>query len=102
MQNASPGTRACGGHVVPRRGAGPLKNVEDGKSTWLRVTRKEEAVSVSYSFDASTGPSRTPRPDLDFPDEVTVGVFFAHSTYQTLSATFDGFTVEKPSGEREE
>lgn len=80
----------------PAGGAGnSLKAAEAGKSTHLRVTRKEKAVSVSYSFDGKEWSAPyTPRKDLDFPDEVTVGVFFAHSTYQALAATFDRFTVE--------
>jgi hypothetical protein len=80
----------------PRGGAGnSLKAAETGKSTYLRVTRKEKAVSVSYSFDGKEWSAPyTPRKDLDFPDEVTVGVFLAHSTFQTLAATFDRFTVE--------
>ena len=32
---------------------------------------------------------------MAFPEEVNVGVFFSHSTYQVLEASFDGFTVEK-------
>lgn len=81
----------------PRGGSGSqLKAAEAGKSTWLRIARKEKAVSVSYSFDGTTWSNPyTPRQEMDFPNEVSVGVFFSHSTYQTLEATFDGFTVEK-------
>jgi hypothetical protein len=86
----------------PGGGAGSqLKNAEDGKSTWLRVTRKDKAVAVSYSFDGKEwSVPHTPRKELDFPEEVTVGVFLAHSTYQTLGATFDTFTIEKPKNEK--
>lgn len=82
----------------PRGGSGSqLRQAEAGKSTWLRLTRKDNVVSVSSSFDGETWSNAfTPRKDLDFPDEVTVGTFFGHSTYQTLSATFEGFTVEQP------
>lgn len=80
----------------PRGGSGSsLKAAEAGKSTHLRLTRKEKVVSVSYSFDGKEWSAPyTPRKDLDFPDEVTVGVFLAHSTFQTLAATFDRFAVE--------
>ncbi len=82
----------------PRGGAGnSLKAAESGKSTHLRVTRKEKVVTVSYSFDGKEwSEPYTPRQGLDFPDEVTVGAFFSHSTYQVLDASFDGFTIDKP------
>jgi regulation of enolase protein 1 (concanavalin A-like superfamily) len=87
----------------PRGGAGnSLKAAEAGKSTYLRVVRKEKVVTVSYSFDGSEWSTPfTPRQALDFPDEVTVGAFFAHSTYQVVEATFDGLTVEKPKEKKE-
>jgi len=80
----------------PRGGTGSsLKTAEAGKSTHLRVTRKGKGVSVSYSFDGKEWSApHAPRQELDFPGEVTVGVFLAHSTYQTLAATFDRFAVE--------
>ena len=80
----------------PGGGAGnSLKNAEPGKSVYLRVTRKDKVVSVSYSFDGKEwSQPYAPRQDLAFTDEVTVGVFFGHSTYQILDATFDGLTVE--------
>ena len=84
----------------PGGGSGSmLKGAPDGKSTHLRVARTGKAVGVSYSFDGKEWSAPyTPRKEMDFPDEVTVGVFLSHSTYQTLDATFDAFTVEKPKG----
>ena len=32
---------------------------------------------------------------MSIPDEVTVGVFFSHSTFQFAHATFDGLTIAK-------
>ena len=84
----------------PGGGAGnQLKAAEAGKSTHLRLARTDKALTVSYCFDGKewTVPFN-PRQALAFPDEVTVGVFLSHSTYQTLDATFDAFTVEKPKG----
>lgn len=85
----------------PRGGSGSqLKAAEDGKSVYLRAARKGAALTVSYSFDGKTWSApHTPRQEMEFPEEVTVGAFFAQSTYQTLGATFDKFTVEKPKGE---
>jgi hypothetical protein len=102
-QNAEPTRCVWVDAWFPGGGAGSsLKNAEDGRSTWLRVARKEKVVSVSYSFDGTEwSEPLVPRQGLDFPDEVTVGVFFAHSTYQALAATFDAFTVEKPKGANE-
>ena len=82
----------------PGGGSGSmLKETQAGKSTHLRVTRKGKAVTVSYSFDGKEwSEPYTERKEMEFPDEVTVGVFLSHSTYQTLDATFDAFTVEKP------
>src|SRR5436190_1457920 len=70
----------------PGGGAGSqLKNPEPGKSTHLRITRKDKVVNVSYSFDGKEwSPPYNPRQAMEFPDEVAVGVFFAHSTYQLL------------------
>jgi hypothetical protein len=82
----------------PGGGSGSmLKAAPEGKTTYLRITRRDKAVSVSYSFDGKEWtPPYTPRKDMAFPEEVSVGVFFLHSTYQVLEASFDGFTVEKP------
>ena len=86
----------------PGGGSGSmLKATEDGKSTHLRVARKDKVVTVSYSFDGKEWSAPyTERKEMDFPDEVTVGVFLSHSTHQTLDATFDAFTVEKPKDEK--
>lgn len=82
----------------PGGGAGSSRTqVPAGKSTYLRIARKGKAVTISHSFDGKewTAPI-TPNQGLDFPDDVTVGVFFAHSTYQSAAATFDPLTVTKP------
>ncbi len=84
----------------PRGGAsGSLQEVEDGKSTYLRLIRKDKALAMSYSGDgAKWSVPNNPfgNIEMSIPDEVTVGVFLAHSTYQISHATFDAFTVEKP------
>ncbi len=84
----------------PRGGAsGSLKAAENGKSTYLRLTRKDKALTMSHSSDGVkwSAPSNPfQNIDMSIPDEVTVGVFFSHSTYQFAHATFDGFTVAKP------
>jgi len=68
-----------------------------GKSVYLRITRKDKTITISHSFDNKEWSApRVPRQNLDFPDEVAVGVFFAHSTYQIADAIFDGLTIEKP------
>ena len=87
----------------PGGGAGStLAQVPAGKSTHLRVTRKDKTVSVSYSFDGKQWSAPyTPRQGLDFSDEVTVGVFFAHSTHQIAAATFEALSVEKPKEQKE-
>src|SRR5262249_30980070 len=67
----------------PRGGAGSqLKNAEPGKSTYLRLVRKGKDVNVSYSFDGKQWSAPfNPRRALEFPDEVTVGVYLAQTTY---------------------
>ena len=88
----------------PRGGAsGSLGAVEDGKSTYLRLIRKGKDLTMSHSFDgkkwsAPNNPFRNI--DMSIPDELTVGVYLSHSTYQFAHATFDGFTVEKPADEK--
>jgi hypothetical protein len=81
-----------------RGGAGSsLRSVEAGKTPHLRITRKGQDIAVSHSIDGKEwSKPHTPRQNLEFPDEVTVGVFFAHSTYQIAAATFEGFTITKP------
>ena len=81
----------------PGGGSGSTRaQVPAGKSTYLRIARKDKVVTVSHSFDGKEwSVPFTPRQGLDFPDEVTVGVFFAHSTHQIAAATFDGLTIEK-------
>jgi hypothetical protein len=87
----------------PRGGAsGSIKAAEDGKSTYLRLIRKGKNVTMSYSFDGekwSTPNNPFRNIDMSIPDELTVGVFMSHSTYQFSHATFDGFTIEKPKDE---
>ena len=84
----------------PRGGAsGSLQGVEDGKSTYLRLIRKDKALAMSHSADGekwSVPNNPFGNIEMSIPDEVTVGVFLAHSTYQISHATFDGFTIEKP------
>jgi hypothetical protein len=72
-----------------------LKDIEPGKSTYLRVIRKGKDTTVTYSLDGNdwATPFKPPRV-LNFPEEVTVGVFLSHTTYQIADATFDGFTLE--------
>ncbi|HEY1186756.1 MAG TPA: hypothetical protein VGE74_03820 [Gemmata sp.] len=81
----------------PGGGAGSSRaQVPADKSVYLRVARKNKSVTVSHSFDGKDWSAPVvPRQGLDFPDEVTVGAFFAHSTYQSAAATFDPMTVEK-------
>ncbi len=78
------------------------KPVPAGKSAHLRITRKDKVVTVSHSFDgkgwaaAYTPAAAIPGQVMEFPDEVTVGVFFAHSTHQIAAATFDALVIAKP------
>ncbi len=86
----------------PRGGQGTtLKQIEAGKSPYLRITRKGNDISVSYSLDGKEwSKPYTPRVELAFPEELTVGVFFSQSTYQIASATFEHFTVTKSKSEK--
>ncbi len=85
----------------PRGAAsGSIKQAEDGKSVYLRIIRKDGAVTIAYSFDGEkwstpTNPFRNV--DMAIPDEVAVGIFFSHSTYQFAHATFDHFTLTTPT-----
>ncbi|MBM3982048.1 MAG: DUF1349 domain-containing protein [Planctomycetes bacterium] len=83
----------------PRGGAsGSVGRPEDGKSTWLRLIRKDKDVSMSHSADGEKwSPPNNPFKNIDMsiPDEVTVGLFFSHSTYQFAHATFDRLTITK-------
>ncbi len=83
----------------PRGGSGStLAKADANKPTYLRITRKEKTVSVSYSFDGKEwSVPFTPRQELDFSDELTVGVFVSHSTHQIVEATFAEFTIQKPA-----
>ena len=81
----------------PGGGAGnSLSAVDANKSTYLRIARKAKEVSVSYSFDGREWSVPYAHRKYEFPDEVTVGVFLAHSTHQGADATFADFTVEQP------
>ncbi|MCI0703330.1 MAG: DUF1349 domain-containing protein [Planctomycetia bacterium] len=74
-----------------------LKDVEPGKSTYLRVIRQGKGATVTYSFDGKVWAAPfKPKRVLNFPDQVTVGVFLSHTTYQIADATFDDFTIESP------
>ncbi|MCI0703329.1 MAG: DUF1349 domain-containing protein [Planctomycetia bacterium] len=81
---------------VAKGGTGQtLKVAEPGKSTYLRITRKEKTVTVSYSFDGKEWAKPfNPRRELALPEVVTVGVFLSNTTHQIAEARFDNFTVE--------
>ncbi|QJW97511.1 DUF1349 domain-containing protein [Frigoriglobus tundricola] len=84
-------------------GGSMLKLAPVGTSTHLRVVRKDKQVTVSYSFDGKTwSEPQEPGHDPELPDEVAVGVSFSQSTYQTLSADFHAFTLEKPKAAKKE
>ncbi len=86
----------------PGRGSGStLDDAKPGHSTHLRVARKGKAITVSSSFDGKTWSDPHSPGEIAFPDEVTVGTFFSHSTYQILDATFDCFTIEKPKAHKD-
>jgi hypothetical protein len=76
-----------------------LSEAESGKSTYLRLTRKNQSFTVTYSFDGQkwSEPKDVNPFGFGAPDEVKVGVLVAHNTRQIgASATFDNFTVAKP------
>jgi len=76
-----------------------MAGAETGRSTDLRLTRKNDAFSVSYSSDGEkwSEPEDVKPFGSGIPDELTVGVFLAHNTRQIgASATFDNFTIAKP------
>jgi hypothetical protein len=88
----------------PRGGAGGSIGIsEEGKSVYLRLTRKGKDLTMSHSFDGekwSTPNNPFANIDMSIPDELTVGVYLSHSTYQFAHATFDHFTIEKPKTEK--
>ena len=85
----------------PRGGSGSQNgHVEPGKSLYLKLVRKGNAVTVCHSTDGEKWSNPfNPRQTVEFPDEVTVGVFVAHGTYQPVEATFDGLAI-KPLNEK--
>ncbi len=88
----------------PNGGAsGMMGSVEGGKWPYLRLIRKGKAITMSHSVDGQKW-SEPNNPfanlDMSIPDELTVGVFVSHSTYQFGHATFDKFTLEKPKSEK--
>ncbi|QJW98219.1 DUF1349 domain-containing protein [Frigoriglobus tundricola] len=88
----------------PNGGAsGMMGSVEDGKLPFLRLIRRGKVVTMSNSVDGEKwSEPNNPFANLDMgiPDELTVGVFVSHSTYQFGHATFDKFTIEKPKSEK--
>ena len=72
-----------------------LTSADPSKPTYLRVARTGQEVSVSYSFDGKEWSAPYAHRKYEFPDEVTVGVFLAQSTYQVADATFAEFVLEK-------
>ena len=88
----------------PNGGAsGMMGAVEDGKLPYLRLIRRDKVLTMSHSLDGEKW-SEPNNPfaniDMSIPDELTVGVFVGHSTYQFGHATFDKFTIEKPKSDK--
>lgn len=76
----------CGGHHIT--------STDPNKPLYLRIVRKEKVVSDYYSFDGKEWtPTNWPR-GVELPNEVTVGVYFAHTTHQIADATFSDFTTK--------
>ena len=82
----------------PRGGSGAmLKDMGTHRSVRLRVSRAGEALTVAHSFDGKEWSDPVDVSEkLELPEEVTVAVYFSHTTHQALHATFDKLTVEKP------
>jgi hypothetical protein len=77
-----------------------VQHAEPNKPLYLRITRKGKVVTMAHCFDGKEwGVSDVPLAyqPLELPDEVTVGVFLAHSTHQIADATFSDFTLEQPN-----
>jgi hypothetical protein len=81
----------------PRGGSGSqIGNVEPGKSVYLRLVRKGNAITVAHGTDGEKWSNPfNPRQAVEFPAEVTVGVFVSHGTFQPVEATFDGLRIER-------
>jgi hypothetical protein len=81
----------------PRGGSGSqLGTVDAGKSVHLKLVRRGNAVTVSHSTDGEKWSNPfNPRQTLELPDELTVGVFVSHGTYQPVEATFADFAIKK-------
>jgi hypothetical protein len=92
--------------MVWGRGAGAggfgasVTGAEPGASNYVRITRTKKVVTVAYSVDGEkwSEPVTVGLPGgFNFPDEVSVGVFFEHNTHQEgAGATFERLTVTKP------
>ena len=74
----------------------PYGPVDLKKPLYFRIARKEQVVTAAHGTDGTTWVDAVLSVKPDFPDEVTVGVFFAHTTHQVADATFSDFAVEKP------
>jgi len=80
-------------------GLGGGWKVPDGKSAYIRVVRRGQTLTTFCSFDGEKwiGPGAPNRAlEKSLPDEVTVGAFLSHNTYEKPTATFDNFTIGKP------
>jgi hypothetical protein len=72
-----------------------IAHLEPLKPLYLRMVREGKAVTDYYSADGHDWTPTNWQRGLELPDEVTVGVYFAHTTHQVADATFSDFTVEK-------
>jgi hypothetical protein len=72
-----------------------ITHIDPTKPLYLRITRKEKVVSDYYSIDGKTWTPTKWRREIELPNEVTVGIYFAHTTHQIADATFSEYTISK-------
>jgi hypothetical protein len=72
-----------------------IAHLEPLKPLYLRIVREGKTVSDYYSADGHEWTPTNWKRGLELPDEVTVGVYFAHTTHQVAEAMFSDFTIEK-------
>ncbi|MCI0703326.1 MAG: DUF1349 domain-containing protein [Planctomycetia bacterium] len=72
-----------------------ITKIDPTKPLYLRITRKDKIVTGYYSSDGKEWTPTNWGRGIELPDEVTVGIYFAHTTHQHADATFSDFTIEK-------
>src|SRR5262249_60356011 len=73
---------------------GTLDEFFKGKSTWLKLERRKDKVTASYSHDGKEW-TEAKQITVELPNKLHIGVAAVNTSAQAFSVEFEGIKIEK-------